>query len=201
MGTHFEAVEDVKGGKFMSCEIRSEEHTDRLLAYAAGKLRGEAAAKLELHMRSCKECEGFGQSQSHVWNLLDSWEARPVSADFNRQLYARIDAAASASWLERLGASVSDFLRPVFARPAFPLAAASLVIAAGFLLDHPGRSFSPIAKSSELHASNLGSIQVDGNKMDLEVDQVESTLDDLEMLRQFDAKQDEGAKENSSKSM
>src|ERR1700744_3361794 len=107
----------------MSCRIRSEEHTDRLLAYSAGKLRGEAAVKLELHMRSCVECAAIGKAQSDVWNLLDNWEVRPGSVDFNRQLYAKIDAASNAPWMERFAASVNEFLRPVFARPAFPLAA------------------------------------------------------------------------------
>ena len=171
----------------MSCEIRSEEHTDQLLAYAAGKLRGEAAARLELHMRSCEECAAIGKSQSNVWNLLDNWKVRPVSADFNRQLYVRIDAASSASWLERFGSSVREFLRPVFARPAFSLAAASLVLVAGFVLDHPGRTFSHLSKPAELRSDV--------------VDQVEATLDDIEMLRQFDANHYEGGKETSSKSM
>jgi hypothetical protein len=183
----------------MSCQIRSEEHTDHLLAYSAGKLRGEAAAKLELHMRSCDECAAIGKAQSNVWNLLDNWEVRPVSAEFNRQLYAKIDAAASASWLERFAASVNEFLRPVFARPAFPLAAASLVIAAGFVLDHPGRSFSPASKAPEFHSSNVDVNKVDLNKV--EVDQVEATLDDIEILRQFDAKPDDSGKDTPSKSM
>jgi hypothetical protein len=190
----------------MSCQIRSEEHTDHLLAYSAGKLRGEAAAKLELHMRTCQECAAIGKAQSNVWNLLDNWDVRPVSADFNRRLYEKIDAAESASWFERFVSSVNEFLRPVFARPAFPLAAASLVIVAGFVLDHPGRSFSPSSKPAELRASTKGSSQqganqADVNKVDLNVDQVESTLDDIEMLRQFDAKQYEGTKNTSSKSM
>ena len=176
----------------MSCQIRSEEHIDHLLAYSAGKLRGEAAAKLEMHMRTCQDCAMIGKAQSNVWNLLDTWEAKPVSADFNRRLYARIDAAASASWFDRFSSAVSEFLRPVFARPAFPLAAATLVIVAGFVLDHPGQPLSPNGKA--LHASS-----VEINK--LELDQVESTLDDIEMLRQFDAKQDDTSKETSAKSM
>jgi hypothetical protein len=183
----------------MSCHIRSEEHTDHLLAYSAGKLRGEAAVKLELHMRSCVECAAIGKAQSNVWNLLDNWEVRPVSADFNRQLYAKIDRATSASWLERFAASVNDFLRPVFSRPAFPLAAASLVIAAGFVLDHPGRSFSPAGKAPDFHALKVDVNRVDLNKV--EVDQVEATLDDIDVLRQFDVKPDESAKDAPSKSM
>jgi hypothetical protein len=168
----------------MSCEIRSAEHTDQLLAYAAGRLRGAAATKLELHMRSCKECAAIGKSQSELWNLLDNWEVRPVSVDFNRRLYARIDAAASESWLERLGSAMGEFLRPVFARPALPIAAASLLVVAGFVLDHPGRSSAPSsARTAEVRDANRAEV----NKVDLEVDQVEATLEDIEMLRQFDA--------------
>jgi hypothetical protein len=180
----------------MSCSIRSEEHTDQLLAYSAGKLRGDAAAKLELHMRTCADCAAIGESQSAVWNLLDTWEARPVSADFNRRLYERIDAAASASWWDKMVSSLDEFLRPVFARPAFPLAAASLIIVAGFVLDHPGRMGYSHKDQGALEATASGP---EINK--LEVDQVEATLDDMEMLRQFDAKAVDTGKEKHSKSM
>jgi len=184
----------------MSCQIRSEEHTDHLLAYSAGKLRGEAAAKLKMHMQACEECAAVGKAQSDVWNLLDNWEVRPVSTDFNRRLYARIEANSSASWWERFASSVNEFLRPVFARPAFPLAAASLAIAAGFVLDHPGRSLFSTAKPAELHASSADvSGKVDLNRV--EADQVEATLDDIDMLREFEPKQDDSGKDTSSKSM
>lgn len=178
----------------MSCQIRSEEHTDHLLAYAAGQLQGEAAAKLELHMLQCEDCAVFGKQQASVWNLLDAWEPRPVSADFDRRLFARIEAAESASWLDRTIASVNEFFRPMFARPAFALGAASFVIVAGFVLDHPGKLMNSPSNQAALHVSS-GEI----NKVD--VDQVEATLDDMEMLRQFDAKSDESGKESHYKSM
>lgn len=178
----------------MSCPIRSGEHTDHLLAYSAGKLRGDAAAKLELHMRECVDCAAIGASQSAIWNLLDTWEARPVSADFNRRLYARIDAAASASWWDKMTSSINEFLRPVFARPAFPLAAASLLIVAGFVLDHPGKMSNSKANQAALQVSS-----VEINKS--EVDQVEATLDDIDVLLLFDSKSDDSGKEKPSKSM
>jgi len=174
--------------------MRTEEHKDRLLAYSAGRLRGEDLAKFEQHMRACAECAAIGKAQSCVWNLMDVWEPRPVSPDFDRRLYARIDAAASASWLDRMFAAMNDFLRPVFARPAFPLAAASLVIAAGFVLDHPGKSLRTNTTQASAHVSS-------GEPVKLEVDQVEATLDDIEMLRQFDAKAEDSGKEKPSKSM
>ncbi len=178
----------------MSCQIKSEEHTDHLLAYSAGQLRGEAAARLELHMLACEDCAAFGKQQTSVWNLLDAWEPRPVSADFDRRLYAKIDAAESASWLDRAIASIQEFFQPVLARPALPLAAASLVIAAGFVLDHPGKRLNSNNDQASLHVSS-----VEINKV--VVDQVETTLDDMEMLRQFDPKTDEVSKESHSKSM
>jgi hypothetical protein len=183
----------------MSCPIQSEEHADQLLAFTAGKLRGDAAAKLEMHMRSCAECEAVGKAQASVWNLLDAWEVPPVSSEFNRNLYARIDASASASWLERFGAAVNEFFQPVFARPAFALAAATLVIATGFFLDHPGRYVSPKNNRVSLQASSKGMSKSYLNNV--EVDQVESTLEDIEMLSQFDPRQSDTGKDTTSKSM
>jgi hypothetical protein len=172
----------------MSCQLKTDEHRDRLLAYSAGRLRGEELAKFEQHMRACPDCAAMGKAQSGVWNLLDVWEPRPVSQDFNRRL-----------WFDRLYLAVNDFLRPVFARPAFPLAAATLVIAAGFVLDHPGKSLRGNTTQASAHVSS-------GEANKLEFDQVETTLDDIEMLRQFDAKSDrggldDGGKDKPSKSM
>ncbi len=49
--------------------------------------------------------------------------------DFNRRLWQRIDAAAAVPWYKNFGA---------IWKPAIPLTAAIVVIAAVFLLDHPG---------------------------------------------------------------
>ena len=62
-------------------------------------------------------------------------------------------------------------MRPMFLRPALPLAAmACLVLAVGLIIDEPGKMLRPAAESSPVIR---------------EVEQVERTLDDLEMLRQF----------------
>jgi anti-sigma factor RsiW len=181
----------------MSCQIKSEEHSDLLLAYSAGRLRDEDVARLELHMKSCPDCAAIGKAHSAVWNLLDAWEAPPVSADFDRVLYARIEASASAPWLDRwldhTSAAVCDFFRPVFAQPAFALAAATLVVVGGFVLDHPAGKLTSVNNRAQIQVSSMGSASK------VEVDQVEATLDDIEMLHQFDARSDE--KESSSKSM
>lgn len=174
----------------MSCLIKSEEHTDRLLAYCAGKLGGEAASEMALHLKSCAECARVHSAQASVWQALDSWSVAPVSVDFDRRLFARIEAENAAPWwqreLRRFGAVIGDFMHPVISQPAFAFSAVAVVIAAGFVLDHPAKVYGPSA---------IATVRGTG----VEVEKVEATLEDMEMLRQFDAGTDE--KESTAKSM
>jgi hypothetical protein len=174
----------------MSCSIKSEENTDQLLAFCAGTLGREAASEMALHLKSCPECARVYSAQASVWQALDAWSAAPVSTDFDRRLFARIEAENAAPWwqreLQRISAAVGDFLRPVIAQPAFALSAIALVIGAGFVFDHPAKVYSPSA---------IATVRGTG----VEVEKVESSLEDMEMLRQFDAGTDE--KESTAKSM
>lgn len=172
------------------CLMKSEKHTDRLLAYCAGRLDAATARTLERHMDACSACAAFRDSQSAVWNALDAWEAPPVSADFNRKLYARIAAENAMPWYRRW----LDIVRPVFAQPALPLTIAALVVAAGFQLDHPAQVGQ--APRDRVAATTIR-VSV------TEAEQVEKTLEDLEMLRQFDVSSEQPSenKEKTSKSM
>lgn len=171
----------------MTCLLKSEERTGQMLAYCAGTLGAEAAQKLEAHMKSCAECAAEGLQQSRVWKTLDSWQPAPVSADFDRRLFAQINALKAEPWWERAGNVLREFLQPLFAQPAFSVSAATLVIAAGFFLDHPVK-ISPFSTSP-----------VAVRVSPVEADQVEAALEDMEMLRQFDPTADEP--EGTAKSM
>ena len=110
----------------MKCPIDSHENAELLLAYCARKLDPEIQAILERHLAVCPECREFQKNQEAVWQALDAWEAMPVSTDFDRRLYRRIDQEQlHASWWSRL---VRPF-RPVIALPlmsrSVPLAAAA----------------------------------------------------------------------------
>ncbi|HEX4133513.1 MAG TPA: hypothetical protein VHY84_02730 [Bryobacteraceae bacterium] len=155
----------------MNCPLQTEE-TDLLLDYSAGRLDAARAAALTQHMEQCAACAAFRTEQTAVWNALDLWEPAPVSMDFNRRLWQRIDAAAAAPWYQ----SLRDSLRFTNWKPAIPLAAAVIVIAAGFLLDHPGQQ----ARTPEPGVSVT-------NVSLREADQVEQTLDDIQLLQQLDA--------------
>lgn len=160
----------------MNCPIKSHENADLLLAYCARKLDPETTSLLERHMELCTECRAFRDGQRAVWNALDEWEAMPVSADFDRRLYRRVREQNEASWVGRF----FEPLRPVFLRPVLPLAAACAVVFAGFLLEYPGAQ--PVNPGMTSGRPGVQSAVVDVQPVE-----VEKTLDDLEMLHEFNA--------------
>ncbi len=160
----------------MNCPLQSEETRDLLLDYTANRLHEASVKQLELHMASCAACAAFRNDQAAVWSALDAWEPAPVSSHFNRNLWAKIDAAASAPWHEK----VLQALRLGSWKPAAPLALAALAIAAGFLLDHPARQ--TVAANISVESPNTV-VAVSAS----EADQVEETLDDIQLLYQFES--------------
>jgi len=161
------------------------EHVDLLMAFSPGKLDAQKNIELQRHLEGCPECAETSEAQLVVWKALDAWKAPDVSAGFNRALYAKIAALGATPWYDRWSAS----LKVIFAQPALPLAFAGFLVALGFVLDHPSAAVTPAA------AVHQSAIKVSAK----EADQVEKTLDDLEMLRQFDLNSEE--KQAASKSM
>jgi hypothetical protein len=151
----------------MRCPIETQENAELLLSYSARRLNPDSTAILEAHMELCPACREFRDGQRALWEALDQWEARPASPDFDRRLYRKIEEHEQQGWWARVFGS----MRPMMLRPALPLAAmACLVLVAGFIIDEPGKMLVPSAEVPQaVH----------------EVEQVERTLDDLEMLRQF----------------
>jgi len=148
----------------MNC-LSEDRNPEMLVAYAAGALDPETARALERHLAGCAACRSMAADQIAVWKALDAWEAPAVSPDFDRRLYRRIDQGVRLSWWERL----TRPFRPMPLRQALPLtASAGLLLMAGLLLQHP-RPIAPVDRHSEVVRAN----------------QVERTLDDLDLLRQF----------------
>jgi len=150
----------------MRCPIETQENADLLLSYSARRLNAESTAILEAHMEVCPQCREFRDGQKMLWEALDQWEARPISPDFDRRLYRKIEEQSQSGWWTRVfGAG-----RPAFLRPALPLAAAAcLVLVAGFIIDNPAGVAAPVAETPQVR----------------EVEQVERTLEDMQMLREF----------------
>ena len=151
----------------MKCPIESQEHAELLLAYCSRSLDAQRSAALEEHMRGCPSCREFAGGQKAVWEALDTWEAAPVSPDFDRRLYQRIER--EVSWWDLL---MRPF-RPVLLRQGLPIAAtACLVLVGGLLLQHPsGNPQSTVPESAKVEA--------------MPPEQVEHALDEMEMVREF----------------
>jgi anti-sigma factor RsiW len=151
----------------MKCPIETRENAELLLAYCTRKLDAESTATLERHMEICPACREFASGQRAVWEALDAWEAAPVTLDFDRRLYRRIDR--EVSWWHLLRRP----FRPALLRQGLPIAAAAcLVVMAGVLLERPASA--PPAAQPE-------SAQVEA----LQPDQVDHALDAMHMLGEF----------------
>ena len=151
----------------MNCPLEIPENAQALLDYGARKLDAQSTATLERHMEECAACREFVAGQRAVWEALDNWEGVPVSQDFDRRLYKRIEQ--EVSWLDLL----TRPFRPLLVRRGLPVAAAAcLLVMAGVLIDQPAGP--PAAAKKDM--AQVESVQPE---------QVEQALDAMEMLNEF----------------
>jgi hypothetical protein len=121
-------------------------------------------------MEICPACREFSSGQRAVWDALDAWEPPPVTLDFDRRLYRRIDR--EVSWWDLLMRP----LRPVMLRQGLPIAAAAcLLVMAGVLLERPAGA-PPVAQPRPALVDAL------------QPDQVDHALDAMYMLGEFSSR-------------
>jgi anti-sigma factor RsiW len=149
----------------MECPLEQQQKTELLLAYCAGRLDPSAVPVLERHLENCTACKAYVDAQKKVWEALDSWPATQVSPDFDQRLYRRIQAEDGGGWRARwLGSWLASAPSPVLS-----LATACAIVLVAFLLQPPGNLTPPV----EITAENV------------DIEQVESVLEDMEMLQQL----------------
>ena len=152
----------------MNCPTENREGAEILLAYTAGKLDRARSAKLEEHLKVCAACRAFAGAQDSVWKALDAWEAAPVSPDFDRRLYARIEKEVS------LWDLIVRPFRPLLVSRGLPIAAAAaVVLMAGFLLERPAGMTPASAPETSATVEAVGP------------EQAEQTLREMEMMREL----------------
>ena len=120
----------------------------------------EAESEFVRHMSGCALCLELAEQQRSLWQALDQLQPLPISADFDRRLYARI---------------AQDQPRGFFSwnwswRPAMPVAAACTALIAAFLIR------GPILDQQRTPAVQHGNV---------DIEQVERALDDIDMLKQL----------------
>ncbi len=152
----------------MRCPVQDKENAEVLLAYCARTLEPDTLSALERHMASCPECSAFAEQQQALWSALDSWQPEPVSSDFDNRLYRRIAQLDARPLWRRL--APADW--QVAWRPALSLATIGITLLAVFMLRAP-----------RLHDSQAYAPRTEM----VDVEQVELTLEDMEMLRQLNS--------------
>ncbi|MCZ2146917.1 MAG: zf-HC2 domain-containing protein [Bryobacterales bacterium] len=151
--------------------LSGEENAGLLLDYCNHKLAAEPVSVFERHMEHCPACRAFAESQMAVWKALDGFEAMSVSEDFDRRLFARLEDEQQAPWWSRPWGRLA-VSTPGIWRPAIPVAAV-LLLAAGLWI-RPFSSSTPSTDQSVVR-----------NPDHVDAEQVEKTLEDMEMIRQF----------------
>jgi anti-sigma factor RsiW len=151
----------------MECPSKHESSSEVLISYVEGSLSPSKVFAFERHLETCEQCREITAAQRELWDALDSWTPAKISTDFDQRLYQRIasdnvtsgDGLAWGAW-----------------RRAMPMAAACAALVVGFLLHGPSSEAS-ISKAEETVATPGRGPQIE---------QVESALEDFEMLRQLD---------------
>lgn len=156
----------------MTCPLQTD-NADVLLDYCARALDAERKAMLETHMAHCEDCREMARAQTEIWTAMDSYDAEPISADFDRKLYARMEEMDQVPAWEKYWAPVREYLQgqPAW-KPVLSVAAASAVLAVVFVVS--GDTPQPLPAPAAV-------IDV------RDVEQAERALEDIEMLRQFEA--------------
>jgi anti-sigma factor RsiW len=143
-----------------------------LLDYVAGHLDSARSSSFERHASGCPRCEAKRAAQLAVWRSLEAWEPAPVSEGFNRELWRKIDADA-ASRPGRLAGALGF----VWWKRVAPAVFAAGVLVTVFVIDHSRR----LAEKPGLPATTAA-IVVSAS----DADQLESALDDIQLLHAVD---------------
>jgi hypothetical protein len=122
----------------MQCPMQNDEASGFLLDYCAQKLDAGGTAVVEAHLRICASCRELVEAQKAVWETLDAWDGMDALPDFNRRLYARVEAeerrGIAAKWA---GVLVARWQTMAF-RPAVPVALACATLVAALWIQAPG---------------------------------------------------------------
>jgi hypothetical protein len=145
----------------MKCPIDSGEGAELLLT-----LNAELPDEVAEHVRGCVACADFVRSGRSVSAALDLWEAPPVSPDFDRRLYRRIEQ--KARWWDFL---VRPFQIGAPGRALPVTLGVGVLVAAGLWIHQPETVPVPPPHSAQVEA--------------LPPDLAEDALHEMEMIEEF----------------
>ena len=157
----------------MNCPLHVKEGAEILLDYCSQRMDPDRAAEFRLHVADCGDCRQVVEAQEAVWSALDSYEAVPVSRNFDRKLWARIDSEEAQPWWDRalnrvIGGPAIGWSNYLLSwKPMLVGATACAALAAVMVVSMPSHHpVDPAADQKQL------------------MERVESALDDVDMLNQ-----------------
>ena len=127
---------------------------------------------VEAHLRTCGNCRDLLRAQQALEEVLDEWEPDPISPDFNRRFWARVERENRRYPAARWFASLAARWTPLSWQPVASLAAACVLAAAALSIQVP-------------NALRYGGEPSHPTAERIDVEQVERTLEDIEMLQQL----------------
>ncbi len=176
----------------MNCPMQSGEHAEILLDYFARALPADTLARMDEHVAMCPSCREQLSAQQQVWAALDEFDAAEltVSADFDRRLYARIEAEHKDPLWVRLWRGWFQSGQPGAWRPALSMGLAGVAVITFLLVRLPNSqpevselsqqpAIATSAVTEQVEAPPVKTATVD--KVDVEG--LETVLEDLEMLQ------------------
>lgn len=172
------------------CPMQSRETAEVLLDYCARTLPADTVARLEAHVAICPACQTELAAQKQVWSALDEFDVSElsISADFDRRLYARIEAEQQDSFWVRGWRSIFASGRPGAWRPAFSMALAGVTAAALLMVNLPSGSETANPVAITTPAVEVAPAVKTATVDNLDVERLDSALEDLEMLHVLGSK-------------
>ena len=172
----------------MMCPMQSPENAEVLLDYCARALPADTLARLDAHVAICSFCRQQLSAQQQLWSALDEFDAGElrISADFDRRLYARIDAEQQDSFWVRGWRSIFVSGQPGAWRPAFSMTLAGVAVMALLLVRMPNpfaADLAPVVSSVAVTEQTIPEAAVKTATVDSkDIERLDSALEDIEML-------------------
>jgi anti-sigma factor RsiW len=150
---------------------------DVLLDYVSGHLDPAKVAMFDRHADGCAQCAALRTAQAAIWRSMDEWTPAPVSEGFNRELWRRIDAEEQASsWTTDWAHRLTGMMQVSIWKRVAPVAVAMAVAVTVFVLHSGNEPGKPVAKTPAAIVLTVS-----------DADQLEQTLDDIQLLHEVDA--------------
>jgi hypothetical protein len=178
-------------GMIVNCPLQNNEGAELVLDYCSQKLDPDRVISFERHISQCADCARVVEAQKSVWDALDCYETLPaISEDFDQKLWARIEKSEARSWWRKLLDGPALGWNGVFSwKPAMVTVSACAAVLAVMVVIRP---------PAEVPMTNPAAGIVEKAKVErtVDIEQLEGSIEDLDMLRQLGVVDDQPAPTN-----